>query len=44
MCKIIEEVRKEERLEAGKYPFDEISNVSGLSLNEVKELQEKQGA
>lgn len=51
MCKVIEDVRKEERvevalrmLEAGKYLLDEIANVSGLSLNEIKDLQAAQGA
>lgn len=70
MCKVIEEMRKEEReegrregrqegiqegiqkgnqermittarrmLETGKYVLDEIANISGLSLDEVKKLQ-----
>ena len=46
MCKVIEDMRKEERvevalrmLEAGKYVLDEIANISGLPLNEVKKLQ-----
>ena len=58
MCKVIEDMRKEEReegikegikegvqtmvlrmLEAGKYALEEIANISGLSLDEVKALQ-----
>ena len=46
MCKVIEDMRKEERvevalrmLEAGKYVLDEIANISGLPLNELKKLQ-----
>ena len=54
MCKVIEDMRREERketrketmveialrmLEAGKYALEEIANISGLSLEEVKKLQ-----
>ena len=60
MCKVMEDMRKEEReegikegikegmrtaalrmLEAGKYALEEISIISGLPLDEVKELQTK---
>ena len=51
MCKVIEDMRKEERievalrmLEAGKYVLDEIANISGLPLDEVKKLQAGQSA
>lgn len=51
MCKVIEDMRKEERvevalrmLEAGKYVLDEIANISGLPLDEVKELKKGQSA
>ena len=51
MCKVIEDMRKEERaavalrmLEAGKYILEEIANISGLTLNEVKKLQAEQSA
>lgn len=50
MCKVIEEMRREEReegikatalrmLEAGRYALEEIAVISGLSLDEVKQLQ-----
>ena len=62
MCKVIEDMRKEEReagmkegikegikegmkaaarrmLETGKYAFEEIAVISGLSLDEIKQLQ-----
>lgn len=58
MCKVIEDMRREEReeglregmqkgmksaalrmLEAGKYALEEIAEISGLPLDEVKELQ-----
>jgi hypothetical protein len=57
MCKIIEDMRKEEReegmregmrtsalrmLKAGKYALEEIVNISGLPLDEVKRLQAKE--
>ena len=51
MCKVIEDMRKEERVEvalrmldAGKYVLEEIANISGLALNEVKKLQSGQSA
>lgn len=51
MCKVIEDMRKEERaevalrmLKAAKYALDEIANISGLPLDEVKKLQIGQGA
>lgn len=67
MCKVIEEMRKEEReegmkegikkgmkegmiavalrmLETGKYALEEIVTISGLPLDEVKNLQTGQGA
>ena len=54
MCKVIEEMRREERretmagialrmLKAGKYALEEIAGISGLSLDEVKKLQTRQG-
>lgn len=54
MCKVIEEMRKEERkealeavalrmLSAGKYAMDEIAAVLGLSTDEVKKLAAEQG-
>lgn len=50
MCKVIEDMRKEERaeeraevalrmLEAKKYDLEEIVSISGLALEEVKKLQ-----
>ena len=46
MCKVMEDVRKESlievarrMLEAGKYALEEIAVISGLSLDEVKNLQ-----
>ena len=63
MCKVMEDMRKEEReegikegikegmrtaalrmLEAGKYALEEISIISGLSLDEVKKLHTEQNA
>lgn len=59
MCKVIEEMRKEEReegmkegmvavalrmLEAGKYALEEIATISGLSFDEVKEIQKDKSA
>lgn len=58
MCKVIEDMRREEREEGriegmmaaaqrmlgtGKYLLEEIADISGLSLSEVKELQAGQG-
>ena len=46
MCKVMEDVRKESlievarrMLEARKYALEEIAVISGLSLDEVKNLQ-----
>jgi hypothetical protein len=46
MCKIMEEMRIESlkevalrMLAAGKYALEEIANISGLSLDEVKKLK-----
>ena len=50
ICKVMEDMRKEERkesikeitlrmLKAGKYALEEIAEISGLSLDEVKKLQ-----
>ena len=46
MCKAMEDMRKESlkevalrMLAAGKYALEEISNISGLSLDEVKKLK-----
>ena len=46
MCKVMEDVRKESLIEvacrmlkAGKYALEEIAIISGLSLDEVKNLQ-----
>ena len=50
MCKVIEDMRTQERketmteialrmLRAGRYALEEIVNISGLSLDEVKNLQ-----
>ena len=50
MCKVIEDMRTQERIEtmteialrmlrAGKYALEEIVIISGLSLDEVKNLQ-----
>ena len=54
MCKVIEDMRRQERqegieenmravalrmLQAGKYALDEISDMSGLPLNEVQNLK-----
>lgn len=50
MCKAIEEMRAQERWEekrevvcrmlaAGKYTLDEIANISGLSMDEIMQLQ-----
>ena len=46
MCKVMDDVRKESlmevalrMLEAGKYALEEIAIISGLSLDEVKNLQ-----
>ena len=63
MCKVIEDMRKEERQEgikegmmesmrttalrmltAGKYALEEIANISGLPLDEVKKMQTGQSA
>ena len=67
MCKVIEEMRKEEReegmkegikkgmkesmvavtlrmLEAGKYALEKIATISGLSFDEVKEIQKDKSA
>ena len=54
MCKVIEDMRKEERrelmveialrmLEAGEYALEEIAGISGISLDEVKKLQASRG-
>ena len=57
MCRVIEDMRKEEReegikegirmtalrmLKAGKYSLEEIAEISGLSLDEVKKLHSAQ--
>ena len=46
MCKIMEDMRNESlkevdlrMLSAGKYALEEIANISGLSLDEVKKLK-----
>lgn len=46
MCKVMEDMRKESlkevalrMLAAGKYALEEIANISGLSLDEVKKLK-----
>lgn len=46
MCKIMEDMRSESlkevalrMLSAGKYALEEIANISGLSLEEVKKLK-----
>ena len=46
MCRIMEDMRKESlrevalrMLAAGKYALEEIANISGLSLDEVKKLK-----
>lgn len=63
MCKVIEDMRREEReegrqegrqenmnaiarrmLTAGRYALEEIAEISGLSLDEVRKLQGAQGA
>ena len=59
MCKVIEDMRREEReegiregmkaaalrmLEAGKYALEEIASISGLSFDEVKNLEAGQRA
>lgn len=51
MCKVMEDMLKEERvevalrmLEVGKYALDEIAPISGLSLDEVKNLHAGQNA
>ena len=48
MCKVMEDMRKDSlkevalrMLAAGKYALEEIANISGLSLEEVKKLKEK---
>ena len=47
MCKVMEDMRKDSlkevalrMLAAGKYALEEIANISGLSLEEVKKLKE----
>ncbi len=51
MCKIMEDMRNESlkeaalrMLAAGKYALEEIANISGLSLDEVKKLKAEQTA
>ena len=51
MCKIMEDMRSESlkevalrMLSAGKYALEEIANISGLSLDEVKKLEAEQTA
>ena len=51
MCKIMEDMRNESlkevalrMLSAGKYALEEIANISGLSLDEVKKLKAEQTA
>ena len=51
MCKIMEDMRNESlkevalrMLAAGKYALEEIANISGLSLDEVKKLEAEQTA
>ena len=46
MCRIMEDMRTESlkevalrMLTAGKYALEEIANISGLSLDEVKKLK-----
>lgn len=49
MCKVMEDMRKDSlkevalrMLAAGKYALEEIANISGLSLEEVKKLKENE--
>ncbi len=51
MCKVMEDMRNESLKEAalhmiaaGKYALEEIANISGLSLAEVKRLQADKNA
>lgn len=51
MCKSMEEMRKEERIEMvqnllllGKLDYEEIAKVSNLTVDEVKALDEKRSA
>lgn len=51
MCKSMEEMRKEERIEMvqnllllGKLDYEEIAKVSNLTVDEVKALGEKRSA
>ena len=55
MCQIVEDminesIQEEKKLtalrmlEAGKYVLEEISNISGLSLDEVKKIKAEQPA
>ena len=55
MCRTIEEMLAQERqeekrevacrmLSAGKYTLDEIANISGLAIDEVKQLQTEESA
>lgn len=55
MCRAIEEMRAQERqeekrevacrmLSAGKYTLDEIANISGLAIDEIKQLQTEKSA
>lgn len=51
MCRIMEDMRTESlkevalrMLSAGKYALEEIANISGLSLDEVKKLKAEQTA
>ena len=51
MCKIMEDMRSESlkevalrMLSAEKYALEEIANISGLSLDEVKKLKAEQTA
>lgn len=51
MCKIIEDMRNESlrevairMLDAKKYELDEIATISGLSIDEVKKLQEEKNS
>ena len=51
MSSVVDEILKEEKketarrmLSAGKYSLEEIVNISGLSIDEVKQLQNEKSA
>lgn len=55
MCKVIEDMRTQEReetmkeialrmMKARRYALEEIVNISGLPLDEVKKLKAEQGS